>query len=145
MGNVAIINNGKVRIGNQVDTHSILIGYILWMIGFIGVHRFYYGKTITGIIWFFTFGLFFVGWIVDLFLIPSMHRAASRKFVSGNIDYTVAWLLLTFAGLLGLHRFYMGKTITGIIFLLTGGLFLVGFIYDLCTLNEQIDELNCAR
>ena len=30
------------------DTHSKLIGYLLWIFGFLGSHRFYYGKPITG-------------------------------------------------------------------------------------------------
>lgn len=45
----------------QQNTHSTLIGYLLWIFGFLGSHRFYYGKPITGTIWFFTLGLFFVG------------------------------------------------------------------------------------
>ena len=28
--------------------HSKLIGYILWIFGFMGAHRFYYGKPVTG-------------------------------------------------------------------------------------------------
>lgn len=56
------------------DTHSKLIGYLLWIFGFLGSHRFYYGKPVTGTIWFFTLGLLFIGWIIDLFLIPSMDR-----------------------------------------------------------------------
>ncbi len=124
------------------DTHSKLVGYILWIFGFLGSHRFYYGKPITGTIWFFTLGLLFVGWIIDLFLIPSMDREASRKYQAGRLDYTVAWILLTFLGPFGIHRFYMGKWITGFIWLLTGGLFLVGYLYDYWTLNGQVDEQN---
>ena len=60
-------------------THSILMGYLLWIFGFMGAHRFYYGKQITGVIWFCTLGLFFIGWIIDLFLIPSMQREAERR------------------------------------------------------------------
>jgi len=124
------------------DTHSKVIGYILWIFGFMGAHRFYYGKQITGTIWFFTLGLFFIGWIVDLFLIPGMDRDADRKYHAGRLDYTVTWILLTFLGMFGIHRFYMGKVITGLIWLFTGGLFLVGYLYDYWTLNGQIDEIN---
>ena len=83
-----------------------------------------------------------IGWIVDLFLIPSMDRDADRRFVAGSIEYSVAWLLLTFLGIFGIHRFYMGKWGTGILYLLTGGLFLVGVLYDFCTLNSQVSDLN---
>ena len=126
------------------DTHRKVIGYLLWIFGFTGAHRFYYGKPITGTIWFFTAGLFLIGWIVDLFLIPSMDRQADRRFVGGTTDYTVAWLLLTFLGIFGIHRFYLGKWGTGILYLLTGGLFLIGILYDFWTLNQQVSEVNTA-
>jgi len=133
-----------MRMNASPDTHSKLIGYLLWLFGFTGAHRFYYGRPVTGVIWFLTAGLFLIGWIVDLFLIPSMDRSADRRFVSGSIDYSVSWLLLTFLGFLGLHRFYMGKWATGILYLLTVGLFGVGILYDFLTLNTQISELNYA-
>ncbi len=124
------------------DTHSKIIGYILWIFGFMGAHRFYYGRPISGTIYFFTLGIFLIGWIVDLFLIPGMDRAADIRYSSGNKNYTVSWVLLTFLGIFGIHRFYLGKWITGLIWLLTGGLCLFGLLYDLWTLNRQIDEVN---
>jgi TM2 domain-containing membrane protein YozV len=127
---------------NGTDTHSKLFGYILWLFGFTGSHRFYYGRPISGTIYFFTLGLLFIGWIVDFFLIPSMDRKADLRFVPGPLDYNIAWLLLVFLGLLGIHRFYMGKWLTGILYMLTGGFFLLGWLYDFWTLNSQVSELN---
>ena len=127
------------------NTHSLIMGYLLWIFGFMGAHRFYYGKQVSGTIWFFTLGLFFVGWIIDLFLIPSMDREADWRFEEGPINYSLAWIFLTFLGIFGVHRFYMGKIITGVIYLFTGGLFLVGWLYDLYTLNEQIATENRSR
>lgn len=124
------------------DTHSKFIGYLLWIFGFLGSHRFYYGKPITGTIWFFTLGLLFIGWIIDLFLIPAMDREADLRYEDGLVSFNVSWILLTFLGVLGIHRMYMGKWITGVIYLLTGGLFLVGVLYDFWTLNEQISTRN---
>lgn len=124
------------------DTHRKTIGYILWIFGFIGAHRFYYGKTVSGIIWFFTLGLLFIGWIIDLFLIPSMDREADLKYVEGPKNYNVAWILLTFLGVFGIHRFYMGKIVTGILYLLTVGFLGLGVVYDFVTLNDQLNVLN---
>ncbi len=126
------------------DTHSKAVGYLLWVIGFTGAHRFYYGKPLTGILWFFTFGLLGIGWLVDAFLIPGMDREADYRFRPGMIDYNLAWVLLVFVGLFGIHRFYQGKIITGLIYLLTGGLFGIGVVYDVLTLNQQVDELNVS-
>jgi TM2 domain-containing membrane protein YozV len=127
------------------DTHSKLIGYLLWIFGFIGAHRFYYGRPISGTLYFFTLGLLFIGWIVDLFLIPSMDRAADQRYRGDGKSYNLTWILLTFLGIFGIHRFYLGKWVTGIIWLLTGGLFLFGLLYDLWTLNTQIDDVNRSR
>ncbi len=127
------------------DTHSKLIGYLLWIFGFIGAHRFYYGRQISGTIYFFTLGLLFIGWIVDLFLIPGMDRAADHRYRGGVKSYNLSWILLTFLGVFGIHRFYLGKWVTGLIWLLTCGLFLLGLLYDLWTLNEQVDDVNSGR
>jgi TM2 domain-containing membrane protein YozV len=122
------------------DTHSKTVGYLFWLIGFTGAHRFYYGKPVTGVIWFFTFGLLGIGWLVDLFLIPSMDREADYRFQPGRIDYNLTWLLLVFGGVFGLHRFLQERWMTGLLYLCTGGLLGLGVIYDVLTLNGQIDE-----
>ncbi|HBT96159.1 MAG TPA: hypothetical protein DEB25_00170 [Desulfobulbaceae bacterium] len=127
---------------NERQTHSLIIGYCMWIFGFIGAHRFYYGKPISGTIYFFTLGIFFIGWIVDLFLIPSMQRDADIRFIPGPVDFNIAWLLLTFLGLFGIHRMYMGKWISGLIYLCTCGLLGLGYIYDFWTLNDQISLVN---
>ncbi len=126
------------------DTHSLAIGYLLWIFGFTGAHRFYYGKPVSGTLWFCTFGLLGVGWLIDVFLMPSLERSAETRFHAGAFDYTLAWILLTFFGVLGIHRFYLGKWITGILYLLTVGLFGIGYLYDYWTLNRQVDALNRA-
>lgn len=123
-------------------THSVVLGYIFWIIGFTGSHRFYYGKPITGAIWFFTGGLLLIGWIVDAFLVPSMCESANRRYPPGKTDYGVAWILLFLLGLFGVHRFYMGKVISGVIYLISGGIFGIGVIYDVLTLNTQIADQN---
>lgn len=74
-----------------------------------------------------------------------MDRKADLRFTAGEIDYSLCWIFLTFLGPLGIHRFYMGKILTGIIYLLTAGLFGLGWLYDFWTLNSQISEINHAK
>ena len=52
------------------DKKTITI--VLCCVGFLGLaglHRFYNGKIVSGLIWFFTFGLAGIGTIIDLILL----------------------------------------------------------------------------
>ncbi len=135
----------NIAAGPAGNTHSKTVGYLLWLFGFTGAHRFYFGKPISGTIWLFTFGLLGVGWLVDLFLIPGMDRRADRRYTAGPVDYSAAWLLLTFLGAFGAHRFYIGKWPTGLLYLCTFGLLGFGILYDFWTLNGQVSERNLDR
>lgn len=69
---------------NKSKTVALLLCIFL---GYLGVHRFYVGKTKTGILYLFTVGLCGIGWIVDIILI------ATDKFifpVSGIKVYTTS-------------------------------------------------------
>ena len=58
------------------------VAYLLWLLGFVGVcgiHRFYTGRWVTGIIWVCTGGLMFVGQLIDLLLIPGMIRISNLE------------------------------------------------------------------
>ncbi len=62
---------------------SVGAAYGLWalcLVGVAGVHRFYMGKWITGLIWLFTWGLVGIGSLIDLILIPGMiERRNARR------------------------------------------------------------------
>ena len=50
---------------------SLGITYVLWLfLGFLGIHHFYLGKWQRGLWYLFTFGLLFLGLVVDLFTLP---------------------------------------------------------------------------
>ncbi|MCF5744042.1 MULTISPECIES: NINE protein [Pseudomonas syringae group] len=68
--------------GYRSDTHSKVMGYLMWIFGFLGAHRFYYGKPVTGTIWFFTFGLF------------GLHRMYQGKWITGVIYLLTGGLFL---------------------------------------------------
>lgn len=119
--------------------HSVLVAYVMWLFGFLGSHRFYVGRPVSGTIWFFTLGLLGIGWLFDLFAIPRLVETANEKFPArGRYDYNVAWILLTFLGLFGVHHFYLRNWFRGILWLLTAGFFGIGLLYDFWTLNQQV-------
>ena len=51
------------------------------------------------------------------------------------------WLACLF-GLAGIHRFYLGKPVTGVIWLLTWGLFGIGQVVDLIRLRDMVEDQN---
>ena len=137
------------RFTRDGSTHTLAGGYLLWVLApftllTAGAHRFYYGKPLTGILWSISLGVFGVGWVVDFFLMPRMEEEADRRYTPGPYDYNVAWVLnaIPFLGVFGVHRFYLGKWPSGVLWLVTAGLFGIGWIWDLCTLNEQVDSRN---
>jgi TM2 domain-containing membrane protein YozV len=65
----------------------------------------------------------------------------SEKLRYNIIVAYVLWFISGF-GALGLHRFYLGKTGTGFLWLFTGGLGMVGSVYDAVTLSQQVRRAN---
>lgn len=59
----------------------------------------------------------------------------------------IAYLLWFFGGfgMLGLHRHYLGKHATGILWFFTGGGFLLGSLYDFATLTQQVQDANIKK
>jgi len=55
---------------NQPHTGTAYLLWLLCFVGLCGIHRFYSGRWVTGLIWLFTGGLLFIGQLVDLLLIP---------------------------------------------------------------------------
>ena len=70
--------------GNPIgtDERNLVLAYLFCIfLGFFGAHRFYLGQMIIGIVYFLTFGLFGIGWFVDLFILPDLvHARNQRRF-----------------------------------------------------------------
>src|SRR2546423_14977647 len=92
----------------RADTHSKIIGYLLWIFGFTGSHRFYFGRPVSGTIWFFTLGLLGIGWVIDVFLIPWVEGTAQGRFLAGAGCENVPWVLFAFLGIFCSPRLYLG-------------------------------------
>ena len=73
--NIVVQNNvgggmgGLVRIGNKSRMTAALLAFF---VGFVGVHKFYLGKPVMGIIYILTFGLFGFGPIIDTIVLLIM-------------------------------------------------------------------------
>ena len=67
---INIINSSPVTLAPGVSEKNKWIAFILcFFLGGFGIHRFYVGKTGTGILWLFTMGLCGIGSIIDLIVI----------------------------------------------------------------------------
>lgn len=63
--------------------NNVGTAYVLWLgclLQLHGLQRLYNGKIFTGLLWMFTFGMFGVGQLVDLLLIPNMVEEHNLKF-----------------------------------------------------------------
>ncbi len=55
----------------------------------------------------------------------------------------VAYLLaIPPLGLFGMHKFYLRKPLLGVLYFFTGGLLLIGWLYDLVTMSDQVRSFN---
>ena len=54
----------------------------------------------------------------------------------------IAYMTCFPLGVLGLHKFYLRQPLLGVLYFLTAGLFVVGWLYDLVTLPDQVDRCN---
>lgn len=72
-GKSVYANSSNIKLDNwqQSPKNKTLLLIFSILFGYLGIHRFYVGKIGTGILWLFTFGLFGLGWIIDVILIAS--------------------------------------------------------------------------
>jgi len=71
-----------MTIKNNQNQDRLLVSYILCGAGFLGIgglHRLYNGKIGTGLLWLCTGGLFYIGQVVDLLIIPNMIDEYEQK------------------------------------------------------------------
>ena len=56
---------------------------------------------------------------------------------------SIAYLLaIPPLGWFGLHKFYLKRPILGVLYFFTAGLFIVGWLYDLVTMSDQVAAFN---
>ena len=77
----------EVSAGEEISTKSFAATAILCLfLGWMGIHRFYVGKTGTGLLMLFTFGGFGIWWLVDLIRIVTSDFTDSRGRRIPNVE-----------------------------------------------------------
>ena len=63
-----------------MQKREVWVTYLLWFFfGIIGVHKFYLNKFGMGILYILTGGIFLIGWLIDLFMIPRQVRSYNEQ------------------------------------------------------------------
>lgn len=67
---------------DENETYSTSTAFLLWLacvFGLCGIHRFYLGRPLTGVLYLLTFGLFGVGQFIDLIKMKDMVLLENTK------------------------------------------------------------------
>lgn len=123
------------KIASKILFITFLIITSLFTIGYTSSED--YQFVIDDILFLFLFYSIFA----MLFLIPAIvinqiskiYFESNRNMVSEK-SWIITLLLNLFFGNFGAHRFYVGKKVTGILYLFTFGVFGIGYVYDLILL-----------
>lgn len=75
------------QLADRIDTIHTRVDEPTWtefwlavFLGWLGVHRFYSRKIASGVLYFFTFGLFFFGWFYDVVRILYRLVTGGRRY-----------------------------------------------------------------
>ncbi|KAL8581221.1 hypothetical protein ACOMHN_038321 [Nucella lapillus] len=114
---------------------GLLDAYVLWFpFGLLGYHHFYLRNYVMGVVYHFTFGLLGIGWLIDLFRMPSLVEMANsprlRNEAKTYSQYTAHILAVTPTGIFGGHHFYLDRPWWGLLYYFTFGLMGVGWLFD---------------
>ncbi|KAL3885058.1 hypothetical protein ACJMK2_025156 [Sinanodonta woodiana] len=149
MANSPTANRGN-SFSNRVplaETKSVVDAYILGIVfGCLGAHHFYLRRIGFGVLYFFTFGLFGVGYLIDLFRMPYLVAMTNKEIADPKLrnkaNISDAYVLWFPCGILGFHHFYLKNPGLGVLYFLTLGVFGIGWLIDLFRIPSLVQEHN---
>lgn len=123
---------------------------MLWCnpVGLLGAHKVYVGQYVEAVFYFFTLGIFGLGWLGDLLTMWSDLEEYNMKISVDRRDYReqkrllVAYKYGILGGFLGIHHFYLRRPYWGLLYLCTFGLVGLGWITDLFRMPELVKGCN---
>ncbi|XP_059157171.1 uncharacterized protein LOC131941724 isoform X2 [Physella acuta] len=141
--------NSRERTANGcVEKKTVSDAYTMWFpFGLIGFHQYYLGNYAWGAVYTCTLGLFGIGWLIDLFRIPSLVKTSNERMQS-NVYYDqeknlcLAYVLALTTGYLGGHHYYLNRPIWGVLYTFTLGLMGMGWVYDWIRMPWLVQRAN---
>ncbi|XP_072166154.1 uncharacterized protein [Diadema setosum] len=120
-------------------------------LGILGCHNFAMDRIRFGVLYFFTVGLYFFGWIADLIRMPFIVRRRNRevRLYRQGLPPPPAWeklyldeayVLALPLGVVGLHHFYLRRYFFGVVYAMTLGLFGILTFIDLFRMSRLLER-----
>ncbi|XP_070571000.1 TM2 domain-containing protein DDB_G0277895-like [Ptychodera flava] len=140
-----------VTIVVDVPEKSICKAYLFcFPFGFVGLHQFYLGRYGWGMVYFFTLGLFGVGFVCDLVRLPCLVKSINEENRAKAFGHPLlkqkrlddAYIACIPLGLLGFHNFYLERPGWGCLYLFTFGLLGIGWLVDVFRLPSLVNRVN---
>ncbi|ELU01134.1 hypothetical protein CAPTEDRAFT_187960 [Capitella teleta] len=119
--------------------------------GIFGTQHYYLGRHTMGLYYTLTLGGIGLGWIIDWFRMWFVVRRANKVrmqplALNGRKNLDDAYIfLLPPGGFLGLHHFYLGRPVWGLLYMLTFGMLGVGWLIDIFRLPCLVNDINKKR
>ncbi|XP_046381545.1 uncharacterized protein LOC124152606 isoform X1 [Haliotis rufescens] len=122
----------------RLKRKSVFVTYFLALfLGIVGAHHFYLGRPKFGTLYIFTAGLLGLGYVVDLIRVPWLVDNANLELLHPELrgrkylmDAYLLWLPPF--GLLGFHHIYLGNIYTAIVYMISLGALVLGWLLDIC-------------
>lgn len=116
-----------------LDKRSVGTAYIMSIppFGLFGAYHYYLGNYGLGIAYTLSLGIFSIGWIVDLFRMKTLVRAANDPTSDHGTTKVTAYILcVSPLGIFGAHHFFLKRYLNGGFYAATFGQFGLGWIFD---------------